>query len=161
MHQLITATAALTLIAGAAGAQNISTRDATTGGDYCREYTQSLTIAGKTQKGYGSACLQPDGSWELQNSEPAEAAAPAAPNAPASPAIPSSEYVETRSVGYVVEDDRVFVTPPEPFVVGTVFIGGERHHFGRDFRPYHHGGTYYGGHGPRNHGGGHGPRNNH
>lgn len=145
MHKLLTATAALTLIAGAAGAQNISTRDEVTGGDYCREYTQSLTIAGKTQKGYGTACLQPDGSWELQNSEPAEVATPAAPNAPASPAIPSPDYVETRSIGYVVEDDRVFVTPPEPFVVGTVFIGGERHHFGRDFRPYHHGGHTYGG----------------
>ncbi|HEX2859408.1 MAG TPA: hypothetical protein VHP58_04335 [Alphaproteobacteria bacterium] len=144
MPKLLYATAALTLLAGAAGAQNISTRDSTTGGDYCREYTQTFTIAGKTQKGYGTACLQPDGSWQLQNSEPAEVAAPAAPASP--------DYAPQPSIGYVVQDDNVYITPPEPFVVGTVFIGGERHHFGPGFRPYHHGGRYYGGYG------GYGPR---
>lgn len=36
-------------------------------GRYCREYTTTATIGGKTQQVYGRACRQPDGSWELQN----------------------------------------------------------------------------------------------
>ncbi len=34
-------------------------------GDYCREYSQTVTIAGKTQEAYGTACRRPDGTWEM------------------------------------------------------------------------------------------------
>ncbi len=34
-------------------------------GRYCREYTTEATIGGKTQRTYGTACRQPDGSWKL------------------------------------------------------------------------------------------------
>jgi surface antigen len=34
-------------------------------GQYCREFTQSITVAGKTQQGYGTACRQPDGTWQI------------------------------------------------------------------------------------------------
>lgn len=34
-------------------------------GQYCREYTQTITVGGKTEKGYGTACRQPDGSWQV------------------------------------------------------------------------------------------------
>jgi surface antigen len=34
-------------------------------GQYCREYEQTVTIGGKPQKSYGTACRQPDGSWQL------------------------------------------------------------------------------------------------
>lgn len=36
-------------------------------GTYCREYQQTITIAGKTEKAYGKACRQPDGSWKIVN----------------------------------------------------------------------------------------------
>ena len=29
------------------------------------EYTQTVTIDGKTRQAYGTACRQPDGSWTL------------------------------------------------------------------------------------------------
>lgn len=32
-------------------------------GRYCREYTQTVVIAGEEQQAYGTACRQPDGSW--------------------------------------------------------------------------------------------------
>ncbi len=32
--------------------------------EYCREYTTTAVIAGKTQNMYGTACRQPDGSWK-------------------------------------------------------------------------------------------------
>ena len=34
-------------------------------GKYCREYQSSVTIDGKQQRAYGTACRQPDGSWKI------------------------------------------------------------------------------------------------
>ncbi len=34
-------------------------------GNYCREYQTTVTIGGQTQKAYGTACRQPDGSWKM------------------------------------------------------------------------------------------------
>lgn len=36
-------------------------------GQYCREYQQTITVGGQTKRGYGTACRQPDGSWQVQN----------------------------------------------------------------------------------------------
>src|SRR5262245_59392300 len=36
-------------------------------GQYCREYTQTVTIDGKKENSYGTACRQPDGSWRIVN----------------------------------------------------------------------------------------------
>lgn len=36
-----------------------------TAGRYCREFQQVVTIAGKKQQAYGTACQRPDGSWEV------------------------------------------------------------------------------------------------
>ena len=37
-------------------------------GRYCREYRQTVTVAGRTESAYGTACRQPDGTWQLDNS---------------------------------------------------------------------------------------------
>ncbi len=34
-------------------------------GRVCREFQQTITIGGQTQQGYGTACRQPDGSWQI------------------------------------------------------------------------------------------------
>lgn len=34
---------------------------------YCREYQQTVTIGGKTEEAYGTACRQPDGTWKIVN----------------------------------------------------------------------------------------------
>ncbi len=34
-------------------------------GAYCREFQQTITVAGRQQQGYGRACQQPDGSWQI------------------------------------------------------------------------------------------------
>jgi surface antigen len=36
-------------------------------GQYCREYTQNVTVAGQQHQAYGTACRQPDGSWRVVN----------------------------------------------------------------------------------------------
>lgn len=43
-------------------------RDGTsTSGRYCREFQQTVTVGGKTESAYGTACRQPDGSWQIVN----------------------------------------------------------------------------------------------
>ena len=36
-------------------------------GQYCREYQQTVTIGGKTEEAYGTACRQPDGTWKIHS----------------------------------------------------------------------------------------------
>jgi surface antigen len=35
-------------------------------GRYCREYSHQITINGETEQAYGTACQQPDGSWQIK-----------------------------------------------------------------------------------------------
>ena len=34
-------------------------------GAYCREFQQTVTVGGKTEDAFGTACRQPDGSWKI------------------------------------------------------------------------------------------------
>ena len=52
---------------GASGAVTPVKTYQTAQGQYCREYQQSVTVGGKTENAYGTACRQPDGSWKIQN----------------------------------------------------------------------------------------------
>ena len=36
-------------------------------GETCREYQQTITVGGRTEKAYGTACKQPNGSWKIMN----------------------------------------------------------------------------------------------
>lgn len=36
-------------------------------GQYCREYQTTVRVAGASRPGYGTACLQPDGTWRIVN----------------------------------------------------------------------------------------------
>lgn len=43
-------------------------RDGTsTSGRYCREYTQTIYVGGQKETGTGTACRNPDGTWQIQN----------------------------------------------------------------------------------------------
>jgi len=33
---------------------------------YCREYTQEIRVNGQLEESYGTACMQPDGSWRVE-----------------------------------------------------------------------------------------------
>ena len=46
----------------------VATREGhTPSGQYCREFQQTVTIDGQTERAYGTACRQPDGSWKIVN----------------------------------------------------------------------------------------------
>ena len=36
-------------------------------GEYCREYQQTVTVGGRTEMAFGTACKQPDGTWKIMN----------------------------------------------------------------------------------------------
>ena len=36
-------------------------------GQYCREYKQTVSIGGEQHQAYGTACRQPDGTWQIQS----------------------------------------------------------------------------------------------
>lgn len=35
------------------------------GGQYCREFSQTVNIGGRSEEAYGTACRQPDGTWQI------------------------------------------------------------------------------------------------
>ncbi len=37
----------------------------TDGGQYCREFQQTITVGGQTEDAYGTACREPVGSWRI------------------------------------------------------------------------------------------------
>jgi surface antigen len=39
-------------------------------GDYCREFETTIYVDGREEVGYGTACQQHDGSWEIQSARP-------------------------------------------------------------------------------------------
>ena len=52
---------------GHSGATTPTRTYQTAQGQYCREYQTSVVIDGRTQSAYGTACRQPDGSWQVVN----------------------------------------------------------------------------------------------
>jgi|GEM_PF-1308548 len=49
----------------ASGAVTVLRDGTSTAGRYCREFRQTVTIGGRTEEAYGTACRQPDGAWEI------------------------------------------------------------------------------------------------
>jgi hypothetical protein len=46
----------------------VAVRDGQTpDGRQCREFQQNVTISGRDEEAYGTACMQPDGSWQVVN----------------------------------------------------------------------------------------------
>ena len=63
-------------------------------GQYCREYRQTILIGGQKEQGYGTACRQPDGTWQIVRDESGGSGNPASTYSQAPP-------VEKRTYGNV------------------------------------------------------------
>jgi len=51
---------------GAASGSVVVTREGSDrAGRYCREFQKWITIGGRSESGYGVACRQPDGAWQI------------------------------------------------------------------------------------------------
>lgn len=51
--------------ANASGAVSVLRDGHSSDGLYCREFLHTVTIGGRSQQAYGTACRQPDGSWRI------------------------------------------------------------------------------------------------
>jgi surface antigen len=49
----------------ASGAVTVQRDGTSTTGRYCREFQQEVRIGGNAESAYGTACRNPDGSWEV------------------------------------------------------------------------------------------------
>lgn len=63
--------------------------------DYCREYTRTVYIGNRAQEAYGTACLQPDGSWMIVGE-----------------GLGNDIPPNVNNVEYVIRDNNRYVTPP-------------------------------------------------
>lgn len=98
--------------------------------DYCREYTRTIYVGGKPQEGYGTACLQPDGSWQIVNGD---------------------NIGQKISASYIVQEpvQQVYHTryyPATSFTSVSFSFGnkhGRDHHY-RDRQDWKHGSRRYG-----------------
>jgi surface antigen len=50
---------------GASGSVTTVRDGHTSDGRACREFQQKVTVGGKTENAYGTACQEPDGSWKI------------------------------------------------------------------------------------------------
>lgn len=55
---------------GASGSVTALRDGVSSAGRYCREFQQTVTIGGKTEQAYGTACQEPDGTWEIVSTGP-------------------------------------------------------------------------------------------
>ena len=51
--------------AGAAGSVSVLREGRSSSGKTCREFQQTVTVGGRSEQAYGTACLQPDGAWQI------------------------------------------------------------------------------------------------
>ncbi len=47
------------------GAVSVLRDGQSSSGRYCREFQQTVTIGGRSEQAYGTACMQPDGAWQI------------------------------------------------------------------------------------------------
>jgi heme exporter protein D len=55
--------------ANAAGSVSILRDGHSADGQYCREYQQTVTVGGRSEQAYGTACMQPDGAWHIVSTQ--------------------------------------------------------------------------------------------
>jgi surface antigen len=111
-------------------------------GPYCREYIQTIIIGGEEQQGYGTACRQPDGTWQIVAGE-------------TTPGAAYAQVVEKTNYVYVYRDPHLYYYPwvyyypyyPHRIFFSFVFVhhsGVFRHahfthvHFNDKFRHHRH-----------------------
>lgn len=87
-----------------------------TSGPHCREFTKIIHVGGRAQTGYGTSCLQPDGSWLIVQA----------------PQFQSAHYVPATYVTQVHSYHRPVV---RPFVLGLHL--GNRHHWHHRHKPHY------------------------
>lgn len=100
----------------------------------CREFNTSVMVGGAPQRAYGTACLQPDGSWRIQQMV----------TGPTAVVVPEPQTYVVAPRVYRPYYPPAYVANPwvygPPLFVGGVYVGGGWGHHGGWY------GGYYGHH---------------
>ena len=88
-------------------------------GEYCREYTRTVYIGNQREEAYGTACLRPDGQWEIVDEDRAR------------PVNYAPAIKQTRTV-YVPSPTQVVYYNRQP--TRLVFVGNK--HYKNNYRYY-------------------------
>lgn len=92
--------------------------------EYCREYTRTVYIGSNVQEAYGTACLQPDGSWMIVGEGPMNSIPDNASNVDYVIRDNNRTYVPSRVVYYDQPQIRVYKSRPAP-----IFVWNQRGHY--------------------------------
>lgn len=87
-------------------------------GEPCREFVTTIIIDGRDEQGYGTACRQPDGHWEVVNDES---------GGDRTPPTPSQLYVVTPAERYYNYPSGFYGTNQIYLSFGTVYRSGHRY----------------------------------
>jgi hypothetical protein len=95
-------------------------------GQPCREFVTAITIGGREEQGYGTACRQPDGDWQVVSDD--EAVSPPAPSPRAVATYPPPERYYAYPTGFY-DPSRIFLSfstvyRTERVHRGTLHLGG-------------------------------------
>ena len=89
---------------------------------YCREYTQTVRVAGRLQNSYGTACQQPDGSWAMLPSAPTIGQPIAPPQFVDASPYPAAPSYYPRPV-YYYPPSPVYYAPAPSVGFSSVHVG--------------------------------------
>lgn len=78
----------------------------------CREFSTSVVVGGRPQQMFGTACLQPDGTWKIDQSLPSQPVQ--------AYVVPPQVYRPYYPPAYLA--DPWYYGPP--LFIGGVFVGG-------------------------------------
>lgn len=109
--------------------------------EYCREYTENITINGAPHTAYGTACRQPDGAWKKHpHKKPRRAAhAPPSPSHGHArgyrPAVRVLHQYPGHGYGYRYTTPRHYYAHPSAYTSmrygvhhGSLYLGHRGHH---------------------------------
>ena len=104
-----------------------------TQGQPCREFVTTIIIADQEEQGYGTACRQPDGSWEL--------ASETSQSVPAAPPVTTRTYITQAPPAYYAYPSGFFGRYNIYLSFGHVYRSGHLHRGhrymdGRSFRSH-------------------------
>ncbi len=99
--------------------------------EYCREYQKTIYVGGKAVEGYGTACRQEDGAWEISK-------------------LKGSDRAQTKVREYIVDDlnrqgarEIIVVNEPRYYNPPPVVVVRDYSGYPRGYSKYHHNKNFY------------------